>query len=61
MFYTIGQRKGLGIGGISGEEAKGWFVVNKDVKKNIPYVASGQETDYLYSDSCTVTGFKFYY
>jgi tRNA-specific 2-thiouridylase len=59
MFYTIGQRKGLGIGGISGEEAKGWFVVNKDVKKNILYVASGQETDYLYSDSCTVTDLNF--
>ncbi len=59
MFYTIGQRKGLGIGGISGEEAKGWFVVNKDVKKNILYVASGQESDYLYSDSCTVTDLNF--
>jgi tRNA-specific 2-thiouridylase len=59
MFYTIGQRKGLGIGGISGEEAKGWFVVNKDVKNNILFVASGQETDYLYSDSCTVTDLNF--
>ncbi|HNX16083.1 MAG TPA: tRNA 2-thiouridine(34) synthase MnmA [Bacilli bacterium] len=59
MFYTIGQRHGLGIGGISGEEAKGWFVVNKDVKKNILYVASGQENDYLLSDSCTVSNINF--
>ena len=29
MYYTIGQRRGLGIGGIHGEEAKGWFVVKK--------------------------------
>lgn len=54
MYYTIGQRKGLGIGGIKGEQAKGWFIVKKDVKKNILYVASGDENDYLYSDSCLV-------
>ena len=34
MYYTIGQRRGLGIGGISGEEAKGWFIAKKDIKKN---------------------------
>ncbi|MCR5184526.1 MAG: tRNA 2-thiouridine(34) synthase MnmA [Bacilli bacterium] len=55
MYYTIGQRKGLGIGGIHGEQAKGWFVVKKDVKKNIIYVASGDENKHLLSDSCTVT------
>ena len=59
MYYTIGQRKGLGIGGIHGEEAKGWFVVDKDVKKNIVYVASGDENNYLYSTSCTVTNLNW--
>ena len=59
MYYTIGQRRGLGIGGISGEEAKGWFVVNKDVKNNILYVASGSESDYLFSDSCIVKHLNF--
>ncbi len=59
MYYTIGQRRGLGIGGIHGEEAKGWFVVKKDVKKNILYVASGDESKYLYSDSCTVTNLNW--
>ena len=59
MYYTIGQRKGLGIGGIKGEEAKGWFVVKKDVKTNILYVASGSESDYLYSDSCIVKHLNF--
>ena len=59
MYYTIGQRKGLGIGGIKGEEAKGWFVVNKDVKNNILYVASGSESDYLLSDSCIVKELNF--
>ena len=59
MYYTIGQRKGLGIGGIHGEEAKGWFVAKKDVKNNILYVASGSESNYLYSDSCTVDNLNF--
>ena len=59
MYYTIGQRRGLGIGGISGEEAKGWFVAKKDVKKNILYVASGDENEYLLSDRCTVTNLNW--
>ena len=59
MYYTIGQRKGLGIGGISGEEAKGWFVAKKDVKNNILYVASGDENEYLYADRCLVKELNF--
>ena len=59
MYYTIGQRKGLGIGGIHGEIAKGWFVVKKDVKNNILYVASGDENEYLLSDKCTVTNLNW--
>ena len=59
MYYTIGQRKGLGIGGIANEEAKGWFVVKKDVKKNILYVASGSESERLNSDTCYVTNLNF--
>ena len=54
MYYTIGQRKGLGIGGIHGEVAKGWFIAKKDIKKNILYVASGDENEYLLSEKCTV-------
>ena len=54
LYYTIGQRKGLGIGGISGEVAKGWFVCSKDVKNNILYVASGDEDEHLLSDSADI-------
>ena len=59
MYYTIGQRKGLGIGGIKGEVAKGWFIAKKDVKNNILYVASGDENDYLLSDECLVDNLNF--
>ena len=59
MYYTIGQRKGLGIGGISGETAKGWFIAKKDIKNNILYVASGDENEYLFSDRCTVKELNF--
>ena len=59
MYYTIGQRKGLGIGGIHGETAQGWFIVKKDIKNNILYVASGPESDRLNSDSCLVSNLNF--
>ena len=39
MFYTIGQRQGLGIGG-PGEP---WFVAGKDMEKNILYVVQGHD------------------
>jgi len=48
MFYTIGQRKGLGLGGISGSPAGRWFVYDKDVINNILFVDKGNE-ERLYS------------
>ena len=59
MYYTIGQKKGLGIGGIKGEEASGWFIAKKDVKNNILYAARGNETSFLESDCCTVDTLNF--
>jgi len=47
--YTIGQRKGLNIGGTE----QRMFVVGKDINKNVLYVGLG-ETEYLYSDSCLI-------
>lgn len=46
--YTIGQRRGINIGGNSDR----MFVIGKDVNKNILYVAVGSQTDYLISTSC---------
>ncbi len=49
MYYTIGQRKGLDIGGQKGDEGR-WFVIEKDLKNNILYVAHGCE-EKLYSSA----------
>ncbi len=51
MYYTIGQRKGLGIGG----EGEAWFVIGKDSKRNVLLVGQGSEQEYLYSNRCLVT------
>lgn len=47
MYYTLGQRKGLGIGGIGTGEP--WFVVEKDLKKNILYVVQGENHPAIFS------------
>jgi len=53
-YYTIGQRKGLGIGGIANHVPGSHFVVRKDVKNNILYVASEHEGHYLLGDTVIV-------
>lgn len=49
MFYTIGQRQGLGIGGRKEGDQAPWYVVDKDIKNNILYVAQGSEHPRLYA------------
>ena len=59
MYYTLGQRRGLDLGGVKGEEEGGrWFVVRKDLEHNILYVSHGDESP-LYSKSCEVSGFNW--
>jgi tRNA-specific 2-thiouridylase len=43
MYYTIGQRQGLGIGGSAHHDNRPWFVVDKDLKHNILRVAQGHD------------------
>ena len=52
MYYTLGQRKGLGIGGGPGT-GEPWFVADKDVEKNILYVVQGEDHPALYSRGLT--------
>lgn len=52
FYYTLGQRHGLGIGGISGEEGGRYYVTRKDAASNILYVQKGDGDEGLYSDEC---------
>jgi tRNA-uridine 2-sulfurtransferase len=54
MNYTIGQRKGLGIGG-SKEEIGAWYVVGKDLMTNTLYVEPDFDHPHLYSDEALIT------
>ena len=55
MYYTIGQRRGLDIGG----NDKRLYVVGKDLDKNILYVSLGDDTKYLQSTECLVEDVNF--
>ncbi len=55
MYYTIGQRKGLNIGGNQDK----MFVVGKNLEKNILYVSFKSDNEYLKSDSCLVTDVNY--
>ncbi len=50
-YYTIGQRKGLGLGG----QGEPWFVVDKDHASNIVYVERGEFHPHLYATELTAT------
>ncbi len=55
MYYTIGQRKGLNLGGASNKI----FVVEKDLNNNILYVCDGDENEYLYSNRAIIKDFNY--
>lgn len=55
MYYTIGQRRGLNLGGNASKS----YVALKDLENNILYVASGDENNYLYSTSAIIEDFNF--
>jgi tRNA-specific 2-thiouridylase len=50
MFHTIGQRKGLGIGGLRNASEEPWFVVDKRLADNTLIVAQGHDNPALYSN-----------
>lgn len=49
MFYTLGQRQGLQIGGIKGYPEAPWYVLQKDIANNTLIVGQGQDHPLLYS------------
>lgn len=50
MYYTIGQRKGLNLGGME----QRYFVVGKNVANKILYVAKTGENNWLYANQCSL-------
>lgn len=55
MFYTLGQRQGLKIGGTKAGSALPWYVVGKDRENNILYVAQGSEHPWHFCNELTAT------
>ena len=48
MYYTLGQRQGLGIGGRAGGDDTPWYVVGKNLARNVLVVAQGHDNPLLY-------------
>ncbi|WP_144787843.1 tRNA 2-thiouridine(34) synthase MnmA [Lysinibacillus fusiformis] len=55
MYYTLGQRHGLGIGG----DGEPWFVLGKDLERNVLLVGQGFHHDALYSTSLTAVKMSY--
>jgi len=58
MYYTIGQRRGLSLGGTQDGSGERWFVIKKDLKNNILYVNHG-ECDELFSNGLYADTFNW--
>ena len=54
MYYTLGQRRGLGIGG--GGDGRRWFVVGKDLERNLLLVQQGEDSPLLYTHRAEGSG-----
>ena len=54
ILYTIGQRQGLGIGGIKDKDELPWYVYGKNINKNEIYVCQGVDNRLLYTESITL-------
>lgn len=52
MYYTLGQRRGLGVGGQKGGDGGRWFVIEKDLEHNRLVVAQGEDSPKLYTTHC---------
>lgn len=61
IYYTLGQRKGLGIGGIKGLKNEPWYVVDKNIINNSIIVAQGKNSPYLMSIGVIVIKINWIY
>lgn len=53
MYHTLGQRAGLGIGGVRGAAEAPWYVVDKDLQRNVLVVAQGNDHPLLLAQQLT--------
>ncbi|MDN3559051.1 tRNA 2-thiouridine(34) synthase MnmA [Vreelandella neptunia] len=51
MYYTLGQRQGLGIGGLANYSEEPWYVAAKDLDRNVLVAVQGKHDPLLYSDT----------
>ena len=51
MYHTIGQRQGLGIGGLQGASDDPWYVLHKDLERNVLVVGQGNNHPWLFSSA----------
>jgi len=54
VYYTLGQRQGLGIGGRRGADESAWFVAAKDLARNVLTVVQGRDDPRLYAQTIEV-------
>jgi tRNA-specific 2-thiouridylase len=59
MYYTIGQRKGIKIGGLNEFDNDAWFVLGKNLEKNELIIGQGFDNPYLYSNRCILENVNF--
>ena len=52
MYFTLGQRQGIGIGGVKGRDQSSWYVAHKDQSNNELTVVQGGDNPLLYSEGC---------
>ena len=50
MYYTLGQRRGLGIGGIKGTDEEPWYVLQKNIEDNVLVIGQGHDHPLMLSD-----------
>jgi tRNA-specific 2-thiouridylase len=55
FYYTLGQRQGLGIGGVKGASDAPWYVVQKNIEENILIVAQDHDHPLLHSHGLTAS------
>ncbi len=53
MYYTIGQRQGLGVGGVKNRPEIPWFAAKKDLKNNVLIAVQGHNHPLLFKDNLT--------